>query len=92
MKEIISTITSKGQVTIPAPIRRTLGLKQGDKVAFVIKDEGEVALRVPEYPNMAALRGAAGTLPRRMSWKDVEQVVADERAKEYLRKFGGQAE
>jgi AbrB family looped-hinge helix DNA binding protein len=30
-----SQLTRKGQVTIPAEIRRQLGLRQGDKVAFV---------------------------------------------------------
>jgi AbrB family looped-hinge helix DNA binding protein len=40
MKEIVSTITSKGQVTIPAEVRRHLGVSQGDKLSFVIGDEG----------------------------------------------------
>ncbi|HLJ82501.1 MAG TPA: AbrB/MazE/SpoVT family DNA-binding domain-containing protein [Ktedonobacterales bacterium] len=44
MKELLSTITSKGQITIPAEIRDSLGLKQGDKVAFVIEDH-QVLLR-----------------------------------------------
>lgn len=43
MKELRTVITRKGQVTVPAEIRRELGLKQGDKVAFII-DEGEVRL------------------------------------------------
>lgn len=32
-----TTITQKGQVTIPAPIRKTLGLKRGDQVQFTLK-------------------------------------------------------
>jgi antitoxin PrlF len=43
MKEVRTVITRKGQVTVPAEIRRELGLKQGDKVAFII-DDGEVRL------------------------------------------------
>jgi AbrB family looped-hinge helix DNA binding protein len=31
-------VTRKGQVTIPADIRRALGIKEGDKVAFVVED------------------------------------------------------
>ncbi len=30
-----STVTQKGQVTIPAAVRRKLGLRTGDRVAFV---------------------------------------------------------
>jgi hypothetical protein len=32
MREIVSTITSKGQVTIPAEIRKQLGVTTGDKL------------------------------------------------------------
>jgi len=40
-----STVTSKGQVTIPMAIRRALGIRQGSKVAFAQKN-GKVELRV----------------------------------------------
>ena len=40
MTEILSTITSKGQVTIPREVRQSLGLKTGDKVAFTLEDGG----------------------------------------------------
>ena len=38
MKEVTATITQRSQVTIPAEVRRVLGLKPRDKVAFTIKD------------------------------------------------------
>jgi AbrB family looped-hinge helix DNA binding protein len=38
-----STLTSKGQVTIPIEVRRRLGLQPGDHVGFVLRD-GEVHL------------------------------------------------
>lgn len=38
-----STITTKGQVTIPYEIRQQLHLKPGDKVAFIV-EEGHVIL------------------------------------------------
>ena len=42
--ERTSTITSKGQVTIPVEIRRLLGLKPSDRVAFrVIDSRVEIA-------------------------------------------------
>ena len=39
-----STITRKGQVTIPKAIRDRLGVKEGEKVLFVMRGE-EVVLR-----------------------------------------------
>ena len=38
-----TTVTRKGQVTIPIEIRRAMGLKEGDSVAFV-RDGDEVRL------------------------------------------------
>ena len=43
MKEFVTTVTQRGQVTIPAEVRRLLGLKPHDKVAFTI-DDGEVRI------------------------------------------------
>lgn len=40
-----SVIQEKGQVTIPAGIRRKMGLKKGDLIAFVETDEGVVITR-----------------------------------------------
>jgi len=34
----VSTISSKGQVTVPVDVRRRLGVKAGDKIAYVVKD------------------------------------------------------
>jgi len=33
-----STISSKGQITVPQEIRKRLGLEPGDRVEFVIED------------------------------------------------------
>lgn len=40
----VSHVTSKGQTTIPVKIREHLHLKPGDKVDFVIEDNGKVVL------------------------------------------------
>ncbi|HKP51923.1 MAG TPA: AbrB/MazE/SpoVT family DNA-binding domain-containing protein [Chloroflexia bacterium] len=36
----LSMVQEKGQVTIPAEIRRKLGLKKGDMVAFIETEDG----------------------------------------------------
>jgi len=40
-----SSVTSKGQVTIPREIRRELGIRQGSRVAFRVR-KGKAELRV----------------------------------------------
>jgi AbrB family looped-hinge helix DNA binding protein len=41
-----STLTSKGQTTIPKPIRESLGMKAGDRMNFTLMPDGVVVMRV----------------------------------------------
>lgn len=41
-----STLTSKGQTTIPKDIRASLGMKTGDRMTFTLMPDGTVLLRV----------------------------------------------
>jgi len=81
MKEILSTITSKGQITIPAEVREHLGLKPKDKIAFIIEDEGTVHVAAPRYPDIASLRGKAGSLKKPPSWKEMREIAREDRLK-----------
>ena len=40
-----ATITSKGQITIPAEIRNALGLAAGERVVFTQLDDGTTIMR-----------------------------------------------
>ncbi len=62
MKEVVATVSSKGQVVIPVEVRKQLGIEQGDKVLFILNEEGQVELKSVKYPTVASLRGAAGKL------------------------------
>jgi AbrB family looped-hinge helix DNA binding protein len=44
-----TTLTSKGQATIPKAIRQLLGIKAGGKIAFEVR-EREVVLRSAQNP------------------------------------------
>ena len=79
MKEFISTVNSKGQVTLPAEIRKYLGITTNNKIGFVIDDEGIVRLRVPHYPTIASLTGAAGRLNKPLSWKEIQKIAQEDR-------------
>lgn len=55
-KELITTITQRGQVTIPAEIRRLLGTKPRDKVSFRVEN-GQVHL-LPARFTLATVYGS----------------------------------
>jgi len=59
-----STLTSKGQVTVPQEVRTRLGLKRGDLVEFVIEGDRTVIRPARGAPNpFQAYVGALGTFP-----------------------------
>lgn len=37
-----ATVTSKGQITLPKPIRQALGVDAGSKVNFELREDGQV--------------------------------------------------
>ncbi|MFC1852690.1 AbrB/MazE/SpoVT family DNA-binding domain-containing protein [candidate division CSSED10-310 bacterium] len=41
----ITTLTKKGQVTIPKKIREVLGLQTGDKIEFIVSKDGEARIK-----------------------------------------------
>ena len=55
-----STLTTKGQVTIPKRLRDYLGLSPGDKVGFEHADDGAVRIVAPHKPG----RGKGGKATR----------------------------
>jgi antitoxin PrlF len=80
MKEIISTLTSKGQVTIPIEVRRRLGVDQGDKLSFLLADDGRIELKTTQYLDIASLAGAAGTLQEPRTWAEMKSIAHEDRA------------
>ena len=65
-----STLTTKGQVTIPKRLRDYLGLSPGDKVGFEYTGDGAVCIVAPRRPaarkarrasRFSALRGTRNT-------------------------------
>jgi antitoxin PrlF len=51
-----STLTSKGQTTIPKDVRDHLKLRTGDQIDFVIEPDGSVVIR-PATVHVRELKG-----------------------------------
>jgi antitoxin PrlF len=60
-----TTVTAKGQVTIPKKVRTLMGIRPGSAVRFELSERGEVVLKAagrtagPRKSRFAALRGRA---------------------------------
>ena len=72
-----ATITSKGQVTIPKPVRDRLGLKAGDQVEFV-EENGLVRVRKKTSPSV--FKEYRGFL-KHLKGADPDRIVEDMRGR-----------
>lgn len=72
-----STISSKGQVTVPIEVRHRLGLREGDRVEFVFEN-GRTVLR-PARPEQNPFEAYLGVLPNFTSHDQINAWVRDMR-------------
>jgi AbrB family looped-hinge helix DNA binding protein len=67
-------MTSKGQITLPKEIRLKLGLKQGDRVRFIVEDDGRVRL-LPAKRDVSELIGILPKPQRALSFEEMDEIV-----------------
>jgi AbrB family looped-hinge helix DNA binding protein len=67
-------MTSKGQITLPKEIRTKLGLRQGDRVRFVIEEDGRVRL-MPAKRDISELVGIVPAPKRSLSLEEMDEAV-----------------
>jgi len=69
-----ATLTSKGQTTVPKKIREHLRLRPGDRIQFLIDEDGRVVL-LPASLNAADLAGILPVPKRPVSLEDMESAI-----------------
>ncbi len=70
-----ATITSKGQITLPKPLRDRLRLHAGDKVDFFLDAAGRVEM-VPKKRSLKELKGMLPPPVRGVTLEDMERAIA----------------
>ncbi len=71
-----ATLTTKGQITIPADVRRTLGVQAGDRVEFVQVDAGRFEL-VAATRSVRELKGLFGKPARTVSIEEMNRAISE---------------
>lgn len=72
-----TTITQKGQVTIPAPVRKALGLKRGDQVQFTLKKK-VVQIKVAKRFSIMSLYGSLKPKVKYQKTDDIYKIIKKE--------------
>jgi AbrB family looped-hinge helix DNA binding protein len=80
-------LTSKGQITVPKAIREHLEARTGDRLAFVIDENGGVRVELQNV-DIGALQGLlAGKNRRQLSLHEMQEVIKNQ-ARRRLEKGG----
>lgn len=70
-----STVTVRGQTTLPREVRQALDLAPGDRLRYVILDDGQVRLlRTRPVSELAGLLKRAGQAP--VTLEEMEAAIA----------------
>ena len=89
MQEITSTVGAKGQVTLPAAVRKVLGIKPHGQITFAINN-GEVRLH-PVMPSLDDVYQSVPALKRKLSVEQMIEIAAEEQALEAAKEVNSSA-
>ena len=81
----LTSVTTKGQVTIPEPLRQILGIKPGDKARFTLDTSDKKQMVVNMIPKNVVdrLAGSLKTNVKETNWKKVRHQAGLLLAKKY---------
>jgi AbrB family looped-hinge helix DNA binding protein len=65
-----STVTSKGQITIPVDIRNLLNIRVGDVLEFLVEEDGKIKL----YPQSKDIKELKTLLPKSKKKLTVDEM------------------
>lgn len=89
----VATITSKGQITLPKPIRQALGVDAGGKVAFELLGDRVIVTRVTDEPHEdPAISGFLALLERDIQSGRHITTLPDDLARSMLARLNKQVD
>ena len=74
---LTSNVTNKGQVTIPAKVRKELGICAGSVVEFVSGENGLYHIKPIEQDTLDALKGFISYSGPRVSLEDMHETIVE---------------
>ena len=80
----MAKISSNGQITVPVEVRRSLGLKSGDKILFFRKEDGEIVISNASAQAVRKAQSAFAGAAEKLSVADeydVQRLVDEVRGK-----------
>ncbi len=88
MEQFTTTMTQRGQVTLPARVRRILGIKPREKVTFQI--DGDDVRIVPTRFSVESVRGSVPALDKPRTLEDIFDIAGEEHARHVIDEMGAE--
>ncbi|MHB8574049.1 MAG: AbrB/MazE/SpoVT family DNA-binding domain-containing protein [Dehalococcoidia bacterium] len=85
MRTFVSSVSPKGQITLPIEVRRLLGIHPKDRV--IIRLDGEVVTIATGELSLADIYRSVPALPRPLTDAEIDAIVAEEVAQESVRQM-----
>ncbi len=79
----MSSVSPKGQITIPLEIRQQLGVKPKDKVIITV--DGDEVRIAPAHSRLDAIYQSVPALAPARSWREVREIAREEQVQEAAR-------
>jgi antitoxin PrlF len=73
---MIATVTTKGQVTLPAEARKRLRLGPGSKLEFIVIDDERLEA-IPVVETLVSLKGMVPRPKRTLSLAEMDRAIAE---------------
>lgn len=81
----ISTVTQKGQVTIPKVVRDKLGMKPSDKILFELQGSTFIGRPAPTLESLYGMFHVVGKKP--LTKKQMKKIISDAVVEKYNKKL-----
>lgn len=76
-----ATVTSKGQITLPKAVRKHLKLETGQRVEFLIGDDGTVTVW-PVTADVTSLKSVLPPPKRTLTLDEIDKVIRERAIRE----------
>jgi AbrB family looped-hinge helix DNA binding protein len=70
------TVSSRGQVTLPAEVRRRLGIRAGTLLEFIVRDDDRLEV-IKVGGSVRDLKGVLAKPRRRLSLEEMNKAIAE---------------
>ena len=70
-----ATLTTKGQLTLPKEVRTAMGVGPGDRIEFVLMEDGNFAV-LPSTHSVKKLKGLIPKPRKPVSLEDMDRAIA----------------